>query len=104
MKGSEHTLVKTRDMATSSKRPPPPKAPAPTVTHHHVALDVQNEWSVSAEQTEWYYINSQDQQVGPKRARDLRELHKKGVVRDSTYVWNENMQEWLPLAQAPIRE
>jgi len=51
---------------------------------------------------EWYYLDNQDQQVGPVTEADLQDLISKGIVKRETMVWNESMDSWLPAASTSM--
>ncbi len=51
---------------------------------------------------EWYYLDKQDQQVGPVAEADLQDLISKGIVKKETMVWNESMDSWLPAASSSM--
>lgn len=51
---------------------------------------------------EWYYLDKQDQQVGPVTEADLQDLISKGIVKKETMVWNESMESWLPSASSSM--
>jgi hypothetical protein len=44
----------------------------------------------------WYYLDPQNQQFGPMSFDGLKRAWKEGKVEDKTYVWNENLDDWLP--------
>jgi len=50
----------------------------------------------------WYYLDTQQQQVGPLSDAEMQNLVSKGVMKKSTMVWNESMAGWLSAAQTPI--
>ena len=50
----------------------------------------------------WYYVDSQQQRVGPLTADSLHALHKVGSITDATLVWHDGLMEWLPWKQAAL--
>lgn len=52
---------------------------------------------------EWYYLDNQDQQVGPVTEADLQDVISKGIVKNETMVWNESMDSWLPAASSSMK-
>jgi hypothetical protein len=45
----------------------------------------------------WYYLDSIHNQKGPISLDALTTQWKAGEIKDSTYVWNEEMSDWTPL-------
>jgi len=52
---------------------------------------------------EWYFLDNQDQQVGPVTEADLQDVISKGIVKNETMVWNESMDSWLPAASSSMK-
>ena len=50
----------------------------------------------------WYYLDK-DQQVGPFGDDEFARKVSQGQVKEDTYVWQDGMAEWLPLAQIENR-
>jgi hypothetical protein len=44
----------------------------------------------------WYYLNLDNQPLGPMSLDALKEVMGAGTIDGSTYVWNENMEGWKP--------
>lgn len=42
----------------------------------------------------WYYLDSQHKQVGPISYNALSKCFETGFILPSTYVWNEEMDNW----------
>lgn len=54
---------------------------------------------------EWYYIDAQQNYVGPVDARGLRQLRKHSYVHGETYVWAEVLDGWKKLDEiAELKE
>jgi uncharacterized membrane protein YhaH (DUF805 family) len=49
----------------------------------------------------WYYMNG-DKQEGPLEQEAMMTLIKSGRINSTTPVWNESMQEWIPLSQTEL--
>ena len=49
----------------------------------------------------WYYLDG-EQQIGPMSSDALKKAFIEDKVKDSTYVWNEDLTDWQPLGQLPI--
>jgi hypothetical protein len=45
----------------------------------------------------WYYLNKTKTEVGPLSSTKLISLYKNGVIFDNTFVWNEDLENWLYL-------
>ena len=43
----------------------------------------------------WYYLDDKREQQGPLPIEELKELADKGGINADTYVWNENLPEWI---------
>ena len=52
---------------------------------------------------EWYYLDNQDQQIGPLTEADLQDEISKGTVKKETMIWNESMDSWLPAASSSMK-
>ena len=52
---------------------------------------------------EWYYLDNQDQQIGPLTEADLQNAISNGTIKKETMVWNESMDNWLPAASSTIK-
>lgn len=42
----------------------------------------------------WYYLDSEKNQLGPMSFPALTRAWNEGSVREQTYVWNEEMENW----------
>ncbi|MFA5250118.1 MAG: DUF4339 domain-containing protein [Parachlamydiales bacterium] len=47
----------------------------------------------------WYYLNQQNQPIGPMSAKKLIEELEKGVISETTYLWHDEMENWKPLSE-----
>ncbi len=45
----------------------------------------------------WYYLDEQKQQFGPMSFSALNKAWNEGEVRELTFVWNEEMENWKHL-------
>lgn len=50
----------------------------------------------------WYYLNREDKQIGPMSSTRLHGLFKDGTISKSTYIWNEEFEEWKFLKDTEI--
>lgn len=50
----------------------------------------------------WYYLNKEDKQVGPMSSTKLHSLFKDGTIIESTYIWNEEFDDWKFLKDTEI--
>ncbi len=50
----------------------------------------------------WYYLDN-DQQVGPLADNEFTDKVSRGQIKEETYVWQDGMAEWLPLAEVGNR-
>ncbi len=51
----------------------------------------------------WYYVENNDQN-GPISLYALSEKFQKGKVKPSTYVWNEEMNDWKKIEELLIKK
>ncbi len=42
----------------------------------------------------WYHLDNNNNTLGPISSMKLYEEWKKGTITNSTYVWNEEMDQW----------
>lgn len=47
----------------------------------------------------WFYIDAQQQQLGPVTIEQLQQLATNGQIQPTTLVWTEGMAEWAQAAQ-----
>lgn len=52
--------------------------------------------SVHAEKF-WYFLDEKKTQFGPMSFSALKTAWDKGTIREKTFVWNEEMENWKPL-------
>ena len=57
--------------------------------------------SAAPDTTQWYYIDAQQNYVGPVDTHGLKQLKKHGYVNDETYVWAESLAGWQRLSTLP---
>lgn len=51
----------------------------------------------------WYYLDPQHKQVGPISYSALSDFLKKGSILPTTYVWNEDMDDWKILKELVVQ-
>lgn len=49
----------------------------------------------------WYYLDKENNQYGPISFNALKSAWNCDEIDPSTYVWNENMEEWKKLENLP---
>ena len=54
----------------------------------------------SASGAEWFYAKGKNRH-GPVSESDLRTMLLTGKIAATDLVWNENLEDWVPIAQAP---
>ena len=47
----------------------------------------------------WYYLGEQNTQHGPMSIDALKKEREEGKILGTTFVWNENMENWKPLEE-----
>jgi|SRR5579863_1669033 GYF domain 2 len=47
----------------------------------------------------WYYLDAGKKQYGPMSFHALSSAWKEGSVREQTFVWNEEMENWRPFKE-----
>jgi len=47
----------------------------------------------------WYYLDESNNQCGPMTLDALRNEWMEGKVKNTTFVWNEELPEWKPLQE-----
>jgi hypothetical protein len=52
----------------------------------------------------WYYVEENRQQCGPVTIKGLLNAFKDGKLSESSYVWNEKMENWQMISHLPIKE
>lgn len=45
-------------------------------------------------ETIWYYLDTEEKQIGPMSFCKLQEMNVKGFLNNSTYIWNETFNHW----------
>lgn len=50
---------------------------------------------------QWFYTDTQQQQLGPVSLAQLQQLTASGQVQATQLVWTEGMANWLPASQIP---
>ena len=91
------------------RKPPPPKTPpAPQITFHaeseyeRPAAPASINIEVLTDETEWFYMDPSNQQMGPVTAAGMKQMYDDGELHASTYVWCEDMDVWKELKDAPL--
>lgn len=92
------------------KKPPPPKTPpAPQIIFHpepeyeRLAAPASINIEVITDETEWFYMDPSNEQMGPITPETMKRMHDDGELHASTYVWCETMDAWAELKDAPLR-
>lgn len=49
----------------------------------------------------WYYLDEDDEQMGPVSLLALRELWNRGELELSSYVWSGGMEKWKKVEELP---
>lgn len=49
----------------------------------------------------WYYLDNENKQYGPMSFTALQGAWDDDQITSSTYVWNENMENWQTLEELP---
>jgi len=57
--------------------------------------------SPSFEKKLWYYLDRENKQYGPMSFDNLKRVWKEDQITGTTYVWNEEMPDWKPIADLP---
>ncbi|MBT8044060.1 MAG: DUF4339 domain-containing protein [Verrucomicrobiae bacterium] len=52
-----------------------------------------------SDEQEWFYTDAAGAEHGPVSADELKQLATNGTIRDTTDVWTEGLEEWLPASQ-----
>ena len=47
----------------------------------------------------WYFLDDEKAQFGPMSLDALSEAWHKGKIKETTYVWNELMENWQPFRE-----
>jgi len=47
----------------------------------------------------WYFLDEHKTQYGPMSFTALKSAWNKGTIREKTFVWNEEMENWKPLKE-----
>lgn len=50
----------------------------------------------------WYYLNSENREVGPMSFTKLHSLFQTGTISSSTYIWNEELKDWKHLKDTEV--
>jgi len=53
------------------------------------------------ENTLWFYLDQNHQEIGPVSLIALRELWNRGLLELNSYVWAEGMEKWEKVDQLP---
>lgn len=51
----------------------------------------------------WYYLDEERAQLGPMSFQALTQAVHQGLVTPSTYLWNEELDQWTTLGELTIR-
>lgn len=47
----------------------------------------------------WYYLDQENRQLGPMSYDALNQAWREGRVSATTYVWNEDLENWKPFGE-----
>lgn len=50
----------------------------------------------------WYYINSNDEKMGPFQKKEIISLIKQRKITSSTLVWSSGMDKWKPASETAL--
>lgn len=50
----------------------------------------------------WYYLNSENKEIGPISSTKLNTLYNSGTISKITYIWNEELEDWKFLKDTEI--
>jgi hypothetical protein len=50
---------------------------------------------------QWYYLNDENEQMGPISFQRLKDAYIQEEVKSSSYVWNEALKDWKTLNELP---
>ncbi len=50
---------------------------------------------------DWYYLNDERNTTGPVGFAEIKKLWNEKAIRDSTYVWHEEMTDWQRITEIP---
>ncbi len=45
-------------------------------------------------ETIWYYLDEDEEQIGPMSFARLLEVKKDGIIKESNYIWHETFSHW----------
>ena len=51
--------------------------------------------------TEWYYVDADRQQAGPRKVGEMKTLWEKKTIDADTLVWNEDQEGWKTIESIP---
>lgn len=51
---------------------------------------------------QWYYINSNQERLGPIWESDLVELYSSHQINEDTWVWTDGMESWIKLSESGL--
>ncbi len=77
-------FLRPKKAPTSVKKIIPPKAPKKEI-----------------DATLWYYLDKEHKQIGPMSFMLLQDALEKSKINDSSYVWNEKMDDWKKIEELP---
>ena len=50
----------------------------------------------------WYYLDTQQKQIGPISEPEIQNLASSGKLTKTNMVWNETLTEWTSVAKTPL--
>lgn len=68
------------------------------------ALATFNEIEPKLVQENWYYVDNNNEQVGPFETYMMVDMVKKGSLTTETYVWKTGMEDWVRLKDTELKQ
>lgn len=56
--------------------------------------ELKNSFNNTLEARKWYYLDTNNKQIGPVDFTTIKEGKLKGLISSSTYLWSEGMLDW----------
>lgn len=80
---------------------PQAAVPTPEITADIPPSPPETSSAPSGTRKLWYYLDEDNNQYGPMSFPALREAWLDDKIANSTYLWNEDMEEWKSLEDLP---
>ena len=95
----ETSLVELFPAAAATPPAPAPSAPVPPrVPAQLIATPAP----VAAKSGEWFYLNAQNQKVGPISEQQTILFIGNGTIKRTTSLWNASLTNWVPAAESTL--